>query len=168
MRNVFVGALFAIGFFLFCYRGYETRDDVAGNLAGLFALGVALFPTSDPVRPIMTTGDTIHRFHLASAISLFLMLAYFSIFLFTKTEQGGCLFQCPKIRKTSCPNGDKLNRNRIYFGSGLFIIVCMVAILIYVCFWKESRLAKYDRVYWLESGMLLAFGFSWFVKGETL
>jgi len=45
-RDVFVGTLFAIGWFLFAYRGYDRTDDVPGNLAGLFALGVALFPQS--------------------------------------------------------------------------------------------------------------------------
>jgi hypothetical protein len=45
MRDVFVGTLFAIGFFLLSYQGYEKADNIAGNLACLFAVGVALFPT---------------------------------------------------------------------------------------------------------------------------
>src|ERR671933_275348 len=46
MRNVFVGTLWAIGIFLFSYRGYERKDDIAGTLACLAAIGVALFPTT--------------------------------------------------------------------------------------------------------------------------
>jgi hypothetical protein len=43
-RDAFVVVLFTIGLFLFTYRGYDERDDIAGNLARLFALGVASFP----------------------------------------------------------------------------------------------------------------------------
>src|SRR5512143_1409059 len=45
MRDVFVGMLFAIGFFLLSYQGYERADRIAGILACVFAVGVALFPT---------------------------------------------------------------------------------------------------------------------------
>ena len=44
MQDVFVGVLFVIAWFLFSYRGYERKDDVAGDVACLCALGVALFP----------------------------------------------------------------------------------------------------------------------------
>ena len=43
-RDVFVGVLFAIAWFLITYRGYERKDDWAGNVAGAFALVVAFFP----------------------------------------------------------------------------------------------------------------------------
>lgn len=75
--DLFVGALFTIAWFLFAYRGPERKDDIAGDLACLFALGVTLFPHDSPA-PIGT-------FHFASAAALFLTLAYFSIGLFTKT-----------------------------------------------------------------------------------
>ena len=47
---VFVGVLFAIGIFLFSYRGYEGHhaDWWAGKAAFGFAIGVALFPTGPP------------------------------------------------------------------------------------------------------------------------
>src|SRR5262252_370496 len=44
MRNVLVGSLCAIGVFLMSYRGYERKDDIAGDLACVFAIGVAIFP----------------------------------------------------------------------------------------------------------------------------
>src|SRR5277367_4539977 len=46
MRGVLVGSLWAIGVFLMSYRGYEKRDEIAGRLACVFALGVALLPTA--------------------------------------------------------------------------------------------------------------------------
>ena len=51
MRDVFVGTLCAIGVFLFSYEGYTGKDDndnLVGNFAGVFAIGVALFPTDLP------------------------------------------------------------------------------------------------------------------------
>ena len=47
---VFVGVLFAIGIFLFSYRGYKGHhaDWWAGKAAFGFAIGVALFPTGPP------------------------------------------------------------------------------------------------------------------------
>src|SRR5712692_9812690 len=83
-RDVFVGTLCAIGIFMLSYRGYERQDDVADDLACVFAVGVALFPTT--LREDLTTLDTIGALHLVFAALLFLTLAYFSLFLFTKTD----------------------------------------------------------------------------------
>jgi len=46
MGEIFSGTLFAVALFLFCYRGYEKIDSVLCNIAGAFAVGVALFPTN--------------------------------------------------------------------------------------------------------------------------
>ena len=43
MRDVFVGAICSIALFLFFYKGYNKWDNWAGNLAGFFAVGIALF-----------------------------------------------------------------------------------------------------------------------------
>ena len=45
MGDVFVGLLFAIGACLYLYRGFSTRENIALNLAGILAFGVAVFPT---------------------------------------------------------------------------------------------------------------------------
>ena len=82
MRDVFVSVQFALAWFLFSYRGYERKDDIAGDLACLFFLGVALFPTT-------SENDLTRIVHSVSAAGLFLTLSYFSLFLFTKTTPGG-------------------------------------------------------------------------------
>ena len=46
MRNVLVGSLCAIGVFLMSCQGYDRKDEIAGYLASVFAIGVALFPTT--------------------------------------------------------------------------------------------------------------------------
>jgi hypothetical protein len=145
-RDAFVGILFTIGWFLFTYRGYDRRDNIAGNLACLFALGVALFPNS---------GSSLEQVvHFASASALFLVLAYFSLFLFTKSAGN--------------PTAKKLVRNRVYKLCGVIMLVCIALIGLYYWRLTDTPVASAKPVFWLESLALWAFGFSWAVKGETL
>ena len=85
MRNVFVGSLCAIAIFLISYR-YEHLDDIAGDLAGAFAIGVALFPTAPDVG---ATGQQmmIGVLHGLFAACFFLTLAFFALVLFRKTDR---------------------------------------------------------------------------------
>jgi hypothetical protein len=76
LRDIFVGTLCAVGVILFLYQGVTKLEDYALNLAGLFAFGVALFPTaSEP-----GTGDWRANLHVASAIAFFVSIAYVAIF----------------------------------------------------------------------------------------
>jgi hypothetical protein len=145
-RDALVGILFAIAWFLFTYRGYERQDDIAGNLACLFALGVALFPISG--------AGWEHVVHFGCALALFLVLTYFSMFLFTKSS--------------GFPTPQKRIRNRIYIGCGAIMVACIALIGLYYWLFRDTILAQWTPVFWLESLALWAFGFSWFVKGETL
>src|SRR5579859_3357286 len=73
MRNIFVGSLCAIAIFLMSYRGYDRRDAIAGNLAFVFAIGVAFIPTT-PLPVATTEQELIGDVHLAFAALLFLTL----------------------------------------------------------------------------------------------
>lgn len=44
MRDVFVGILFAVGSFLYLYKGFSQGENISLNLAGICAVGVAVFP----------------------------------------------------------------------------------------------------------------------------
>jgi hypothetical protein len=145
-RDALVGILFTIGWFLFTYRGYDRKDDIAGNLAGLFALGAALFPNSGTA--------TERHLHFGSALALFLVLAYFSLFLFTKSA--------------GTPTPQKRIRNAIYLLCGASMLCCIVAIGVYDATLINTSLSALQPVFWLESLALWSFGVSWFVKGETL
>jgi hypothetical protein len=155
MRDVLVGMLFAMGFFLLSYRGYERADDIAGDLGFVFALGVALFPTKPPG----TSGfNIIGAIHMAFTVLFFTTLIYFSLFLFTKTDP------------EKPPTQRKLQRNKVYRICGITMSTCVLFIAVYVFFpQKLAALFKpYKPVFWLEATAILAFGFSWLVKGETL
>ncbi len=161
MRDVFVGFLCAIALFLFAYKGYDKRDNIVGDLACLFALGVAFFPAS--VEPPFTEciSHEIEKgftgtLHLISAGLLFLSLAYFSIVLFT--------------RKESEPTKQKKKRNKIYRICGYIIIVSVVLSGLNEKFLEEYlfNLQQYKPVFWLETIALWAFGLSWLTKGNVL
>jgi hypothetical protein len=50
LRDWFVGGLFIVGILLIVYKGFLPNEDLALNLAGVFAMGVALFhmPWGEP------------------------------------------------------------------------------------------------------------------------
>jgi hypothetical protein len=162
MRNIFVGILCAIAFFLFAYKGYENADAVAGNLGCIFALGVVFFPTSitDPLTsclPVTIDTGILSNIHFASATGLFLILSYFSIFLFT--------------RKGNNPTKMKLKRNKLYHICGYIMLGCIALIAVYsICRSRDgcTGLLKYKPTFFLESIALWAFGISWLTKGKAI
>lgn len=148
MRNVFVGFLMAIGLFLFTYK-YDKEDNIAGNLGGVFAVLVALFPTTSSLA-------VIRGVHLASAASLFAVLTYFSFCLFTKTDPDKEMSDRKKLR------------NKIYKTCGWVMAgSILILILYFIVKWLTGMdLENICFVYIFESIALIAFGFSWLVKGE--
>ena len=100
--------------------------------------------------------------HFLFAASFFLTLAYFSICLFTKS--GGEI--TPKKRQ----------RNRFYKACGYVMLLALAFIALEVSIQKFkllpedtlSRIAGLHPRFWLESIAMLAFAFSWWVKGEAI
>jgi hypothetical protein len=156
MGDVFVGTLFAIGFFLLSYKGYERKDDIAGDLACLFAVGVALFPTAPENS---TSNQTLIGYvHFAFAALFFLTLIYFSLFLFTKSDPNQ-----PSTRK-------KRQRNAVYWLCGIIMLLCIGLIAAYHVLPAQTvaPYVPYQPVFWLEALAVVAFGFSWLTKGEAI
>lgn len=151
--DVFVGALCAIGVFLWSYRGYDERDNFAGNLACMFAIGVALFPTT-PAEATRAQA-VIGKVHYAFAAALFLTLAYFCLRLFPKTTSAN-------------PTRRKLQRNRVYLACGKVILMCIVAIGGLALLPQAAAIKSYSPVFWLEATAIVAFGMSWLTKGEAI
>ncbi|WP_200301546.1 hypothetical protein [Streptomyces adelaidensis] len=78
-RDIFVGALCALGIFLIVYR-FDTVNDVMGTIAGCCALGVALFPTA-PGSGGDAGQQTISVFHQIFAIALLTAMAFFCLLM---------------------------------------------------------------------------------------
>lgn len=153
MGDVFVGSLCAIGVFLLSYRGYEWVDDIAGDLACMFAVGVALFPTAPSLYPTSQEAF-IGGVHLFFAAGFFLTLAFFALVLFRKTDP----------RKPPTPR--KLLRNAVYSVCGYTILASLVLVVIKK--FVPGIVSVSQPVFWLESLAIISFGISWFVKGEAI
>ncbi len=77
MRNAFVGGLFAIGPFLYLYKGFTSRENIALNLAGVLSIGIAIFPMEAPESvPFTYTNPLLHG---TCAILFFVAIAYVCI-----------------------------------------------------------------------------------------
>lgn len=161
MRNIFVGIMCATGLFLFAYKGYEQKDNIAGHLGCLFALGVALLPTSFKgeacnIQPY-SQNPLVGYLHLVSALLFFSVLIYYSMVLFTKTtnkEQMG---------------KQKKKRNNVYKWCGYIMISCIALIAVFMVIQKSKpSIAHFNLTFWFESVALWAFGISWLTKGEVL
>jgi len=177
MRGVFVGSLCAIGVFLLSYR-YQKHDIIAAVLAGIFAIGVALFPTTPSVAPT-PTDEIIGVVHAVCAGLFFLTLAYMSIFLFTRTHPSKMLSPRKPLEylsllvATRTVPGEPLEprkkwRNVIYRVCGYAIVLCVVLIGIVAIPAIKNLVEQLHPVFWLESIAILAFGFSWLIKGDTI
>lgn len=160
MGDVLVGALCAVGLFLFFYAGYEPIDNWAGNFAGTFAIGTALFPAV--VGPYRVEGfpgtagfpSWVRTVHLTSAALFFLTLAFFSLFLFTRTTSD------------TPPTPQKQLRNRIYVICGVTIVVALIVIIVYSALVPLAE--RSSLVFFIEAIALLAFAISWLTKGEAI
>lgn len=153
VRDVFVGALCAIAVFLFCYR-YGRADTIAGRLGGIFAVGVALFPTTHGA----AAGGRLNGVgvvHTVCAAGFFLTLVWFCLVLFPRAVPG-----VPRTRR-------KRQRNAVYRTCGVLIMLALV-LAGAVLFVPGVDLGTLKPIFWLESLADFSFGVAWFVKGGAI
>jgi hypothetical protein len=151
MRDVFVGSMCAVGVFLLSYR-FGKLDDVLGDVAGVSAIGLALFPTAAAGASGWERAAGVAHFVFAAVF--FGALAIFSLVLFTRS--GGD--ETPR----------KLLRNWIYRVCGWTIVACIVLAVVTGLLLDGTVKAELKPLFWLETVAILAFGVSWLVKGEAL
>lgn len=157
MGNYLVGSLCTIAAFLICSRGYDLNDEITGYLAGIFTLGVALFPSPNPRSAHYTELQVNIGFaHTAFAALMFLVLAYFCLFLFRKSS--------PAKRLTR----RKQHRNSIYMVCGLAILACNCVMVNFALKPAPRVLRPIDPLLCCESLALVAFGVAWLTKGEGI
>lgn len=71
-RDIFVGLLLAIGACLYLYKGFSDKENIALNLAGLFVVIVAFFPTG--------AEGPVTYLHRTAAVCFFACIAYVCLF----------------------------------------------------------------------------------------
>ncbi|WP_139958778.1 hypothetical protein [Flavicella sediminum] len=169
IRDLFVGILCAVAFFLFAYKGSLPYDTIFASIGGLCALGIAFFPTSvqcelDCNASYDLLFPNASMVHFISALLFFGILVYFSLWSFVKDpdEKANSNWKQKKILYKIC---------------GFTMLFCVLAIAAYFLFYlndvdytdknicKESPL-KYNLIFWLETLALFAFGISWIAKGQ--
>ena len=150
-RNIFVGGMCAIGVFLIGYRRSRV-DNWMSNFAGLFALGVALFPTSKPGSGDAT--DWTARVHTGSAIGLLVLLGMFCVWRFPNgIERGHVLLK---------------DSDRIYIGCGVGMAACAALELADQFGYLSGWTVWPSPLYVSESVAVLLFGVAWLLKGWNL
>jgi hypothetical protein len=159
MRDVLVGILFALGVFLFSYKGYDRADDMAGYLACFFAIGTAVFPTLPTEGAVTAIDERNSTIHFIFAASFLLTLTYFALFLFTKSN---------KMPSEMSPL--KRIRNTVYQACGGIMLLSMLLLAAYFLLrgGEGPFLGTSVPTFWLETLAIVAFGVSWFVKSEVI
>ena len=164
---LFTGVLIAVALFMFSYKGHVKRDGEFGlsdtaltNLAGLFALGVVVFPTSadscitDNIH-IFISSQTVGNIHYAMAAAFFISLSFMSIVNFRRTEDRISFGKNPE--------------HVLFLVCGIGMLSCLVLIFIYRIWLSKSfpELYKLHPVFLLEALALIFFGVSWLKKGKV-
>ena len=186
MRNIFVGALCALGVFLGAYAGYDEVDRWITNIAGLGAIGVAFCPTksavcaagacpASSVTHLSTSQQAVGDVHLFFAAVTFIMLGLMALRFAKggKTPPGqNIMGQIRYGLGFGKPNaGDQPQRYRgenfIYHASGITILSCMILAALSNLL-PASVNANWPLLFIFEAVAVFAFGFSWFVKGRTM
>jgi hypothetical protein len=147
-RVLFVGILFALGSFLYLYKGFSWQEDIALNFAGAFAVGVAVCPMYAQLGYIPFS----NYMHFTFAVLLFICMAYTAIFCHNDTLKW-------------LPNPTHRARYRVaYHVIGWFMgLFPLVGLGLAVSFDALQR-----HVYWIEAAGIWAFAAYWFTKSREL
>lgn len=147
MRDIFVGMLFAIGFFLMLYKGFTLFENWALNLAGGFLLIVAAVPMAwdcDPACPQWSL-------HGAAAVLFFLSIAYVCIFRSSDT-----------LGLIADPQRAVVFR-KVYRAMG-GAMVASPAIAVGLKWFLQPGPGQGTTIFFIEAVGVVIFGIYWFVK----
>jgi hypothetical protein len=149
----FMIILGASGILLLNYNGYDKTDDVLNTLAGIFALGVCFFPCAAKgglIGTFQIPAEISDIVHMVSAIGFFGILAYNSMFQFTKG--------LPK------PSPEKKKRNIVYRICGVGMIASFILLPL-----ANFGILDIPHVIWvIETIALFFFGVSWLTKANCI
>lgn len=141
---------------LICYDGYSKIDDIITCISGVFGLGIILFPCSvswiesmDKVGFFQVPMHYSNYIHCFCAAVFFCLLAFNSLFLFTKTDDYDFM------------TDRKKRRNKAYR-------ICGIGMLFFIGFQAITSQISFFKGYWTminEIGLLSFFSISWLTKG---
>ncbi len=167
MRDVFVGTLFATAVFLITYRVVEqTLDNTLSIIAGIAAMGVALFPTSRP--PGSTSPPTPLEVHLGEqrvAIVHYICAGILMVSLAVISF----IFGVREGRRSQQRASGRARLSPTFWR--WFHWGCTAAIGLALVFMGASEITRWFTQYSLivgETVAVLAFGVSWLMKGLQL
>ncbi len=167
MRTIFVGYLFAVGVFLFAYKGLTGLENFLLNVAALCAFTVAIYPenldgaASDPrVAQLFESCPAVEAWaalpslpiHYMAAIILFVLLAIVALF---------CADKSLKYLPTEKNREFYLWVYRIL--GGLMIVFPFAG---YVVAYLLDALS--NKIFFIEAAGVLTFGLYWAVKTREL
>lgn len=185
MRDVFVGALCALGVFLVAYAGYDEVDRWITNIAGLCAIGVAFFPTKPAVcatdacavpsvRHLSAGQQAVGDVHLVFAVVTFVALGLMALRFAKSASTPAGLAGMSRIRYElgfagpgTGRRSPKQRRDVIYRACGVAILSCVVLAAASNLLPAQVK-ADWPWLFVFEALAVFAFGVSWFVKGQTL
>lgn len=147
MRPWFVGFLFAIGSAAYLYKGFSVKENNALNVAGVCAIGVAVFPM-DP----NCAANCMFSLHGTFAVLLFLCIAYVSIACAEDTLR---FVQDETKRK---------HFRRVYKTLGVLMIVSPVTAFLLSAFFQDYK--KY--IFFIEAAGVCAFALYWWKKSDEM
>lgn len=150
MRDVFVGALCAIGVALFVYKGFSRAEHRTLSLAGVLVVCVALFPTRSGSQ--WTFASVVHA---VAALGFFACLAYVSVFRASDTLS--------LVRDTTVARGFQ----RWYRILGVAMIASPVLAVVFALLVREPGGAL-RLVFFLEMFGVWAFAAYWGVKSREI
>ncbi len=166
LRDLFVGIMFAISIFLICYTGHrrgeeKVSDDWVTSVAGIAALGVAVFPNESvaAAESLASVTQAIMGRHAAAiahyscAVIFLSSVGYLSFFRFARTA--------------------KPVRRRIYRVCGT--VIWTATVLVIVASWfkvkgpagPQAVVTDLRLVLWFEALGIWAFSIAWLVKGRV-
>jgi hypothetical protein len=147
----FMITLGASGILLIMYRGYDIVDNILNTAAGIFGLGVCLFPCDGGNEAFIGTfqvaAGVSNIIHMITAIGFFGILAYNSLFQFTKGNP--------------IPTENKKKRNIIYRVCGIGMIASFLCLPL-------ASLGIPSITWLVETIALTFFGISWLTKADCI
>lgn len=154
VRDILVGILWAAGAFLFFYKGYSWQENAALDVAGLAAVGLALFPMDWPPNPALQP-SFVSIIHSVSAVLLFLAMAYV------------CLFRSGETLELMKDEARRRRFKRVYALLGtLMIVIPLTVVLLHYLLPGPADTSPV--VFGIEVAGIYVFAAFWLVKSREM